>query len=63
MLKYVNKYGWPRSGDFADDAQQVLDACTWYYNRIWHSGINAIPLEVFFDYDNNRQNVIIKDYL
>jgi hypothetical protein len=63
MLKYVDKYGWPRSGDFADDAQQVLDACTWYYNRIWHSGINAIPFEVFFGYDDNRQKVVINDYL
>jgi hypothetical protein len=48
MLKYV---------------QQVLDACTWYYNRIWHSGINAIPFEVFYGYDDNRQNIVIKDYL
>jgi hypothetical protein len=40
MLNYIEKYGWPHSGshpkNLADDAQQVLDACTWYYNRIWH---------------------------
>jgi hypothetical protein len=62
MLKYINKYGWPRSDDFADDAQQVFDACTWYYNRIWHSDINAIPFEVFYGYDDNRQNIVFKDY-
>jgi hypothetical protein len=62
MLKYINKYGWPRSDDLADDAQQVLDACTWYYNRIWHSGINAIPFEVFYGYDDNRQNIVLNDY-
>jgi hypothetical protein len=62
MLKYIDKYGWPHSGNLVDDAQQVLDACTWYYNRIWHSGINAIPFEVFYGYDNNRQNIVLKDY-
>jgi hypothetical protein len=62
MLKYIEKYGWPSSGDLADDAQQVLDACTWYYNRILHKGINAIPFEVFFGYDDNRQRVSIQDY-
>jgi hypothetical protein len=62
MMKYVNKYGFPSSGDFADDIQQVLDACTWYYNRIWHTGINAIPFEVFFGYDDNRQNISFKHY-
>jgi hypothetical protein len=59
-------YGWPHSGDstadFADDAQQVLDACTWYYNRIWHKGINAIPFEVFYGFDDNRQKTILHDY-
>jgi diketogulonate reductase-like aldo/keto reductase len=34
MLKYIDKYGWPSSGDLADDVQQVLDACTWYYNHL-----------------------------
>jgi hypothetical protein len=48
MLKYIEKYGWPNSGDLDDDAQQVLDACAWYYNRIWHKGINAIPFEVLY---------------
>jgi hypothetical protein len=62
MMKYIYKYGFPSSGDFADDIQQVLDACTWYYNRIWHKGINAIPFEVFFGYDDNRQNIMFKDY-
>jgi hypothetical protein len=62
MMKYIDKYGWPSSGDLADDAQQVLDACTWYYNRIWHKGINTIPFEVFFGYDDNRQNIVINDY-
>jgi hypothetical protein len=62
MLKYINKYGWPRSDDFADDVQQVLDACTWYYNRIWHSGINAIPFKVFYGYDDNRQNIVLNDH-
>jgi hypothetical protein len=62
MMKYINKYGWPSSDDFENDVQQVLDACTWYYNRIWHSGINAIPFEVFFGYDDNRQNITFKYY-
>jgi hypothetical protein len=62
MMKYIEKYGWPSSGDLADDAQQVLDACTWYYNRIWHTGINAIPFEVFHGHDDNRQKTVIKDY-
>jgi hypothetical protein len=62
MLKYIEKYGWPSSGDLADDAQQVLDACTWYYNCIWHTGINVIPFEVFYGYDDNRQKTTIKDY-
>jgi hypothetical protein len=62
MMKYINKYGWPSSGDLADDAQQVLDACTWYYNRIWHKGINTIPFEVFYGYDDNRQNIVMNDY-
>jgi hypothetical protein len=61
-MRYVNKYGFPSSGDFADDIQQVLDACTWYYNRIWHTGINAVPIEVFFRYDDNRQKIFFKDY-
>jgi hypothetical protein len=62
MMKYVNKYGFPSSDDFADDIQQVLDACTWYYNRIWHKGINAIPFEVFFGFDDNRQRVFLNEY-
>jgi hypothetical protein len=40
----------------------VLDACTWYYNRIWHKGINAIPFEVFFGYDDKRQRIFFKEY-
>jgi hypothetical protein len=62
IMKYIEKYGWPSSGDLADDVQQVLDACTWYYNRIWHKGINAIPYEVFHGYDDNHQKTTIKDY-
>jgi hypothetical protein len=62
MMRYVNIYGFPSSSDFADDIQQVLDACTWYYNRIWHTGINAIPFEVFFGYDDNRQKIFFKEY-
>jgi hypothetical protein len=62
MMKYIYKYGFPSSGDFADDIQQVLNACTWYYNRIWHKGINAIPFEVFFGYDDNRQKIVLQDY-
>jgi hypothetical protein len=62
MMKYVNKWGWPSSENFADDVQQVLDACTWYYNRIWHTGINAIPFEVFRGYDDNRQKNTFKHY-
>jgi hypothetical protein len=61
-MKYINKYGWPSSDILDDDAQQVLDACTWYYNRIWHKGINAIPFEVFYGFDNNRQKIVFKDY-
>jgi hypothetical protein len=61
-MKYIYKYGFPSSDDFADDAQHVLDACTWYYNRIWHKGINAIPFEVFFGYDDNRQKIVLHDY-
>jgi hypothetical protein len=34
----------------------------WYYNRIWHKGINAIHFEVFFGFDDKRQNIIINDY-
>jgi hypothetical protein len=30
--------------------------------RIWHKGINAIPFEVFFGYDDNRQRIFFKDY-
>jgi hypothetical protein len=62
MLKYINNYGWPDSGDLADDAQQVLDAYTWYYNRIWYKVINSIPFEVFFGYDDNRQRIFFKEY-
>jgi hypothetical protein len=62
MIKYLYKYGFPDSGNLEDDVQQVLDACTWYYNRIWHKGINAIPFEVFFGYDDNRQKVVLNDY-
>jgi hypothetical protein len=62
MMKYIEKWGWPSSGDLANDAQQVLDACTWYYNRIWHTGINAIPFEVFHGYDQNRQKNTFKHY-
>jgi hypothetical protein len=62
MMKYIYKYGFPDSGNLEDDVQQVLDACTWYYNRIWHKGINAIPFEVFFGYDDNRQKVVLQDY-
>jgi hypothetical protein len=62
MMKYVNKYGFPDSNNLKEDAQQVLDACTWYYNRIWHTGINAVPFEVFFGYDDNRQNISFKNY-
>jgi hypothetical protein len=62
MMKYIYKYGFPDSGNLEDDVQQVLDACTWYYNRIWHKGINAIPFEVFFGYDDNRQRIVLQDY-
>jgi hypothetical protein len=62
MLKYVELYGWPYSGNFADDAQQVLDACTWYYNRIWHKGINAVPFEVLYGFDDNRQNTTLHTF-
>jgi hypothetical protein len=41
IMKYIEKYGWPSSGDLTDDAQQVLDACTWYYNR---NGTKALML-------------------
>jgi hypothetical protein len=61
-MKYIDRYGWPLSVDLADNAQQVLDACTWYYNRIWHKGINDIPFEIFHGYDENRQRTVIKDY-
>jgi hypothetical protein len=71
MLKYIDIYGWPTtfgrvqsttSGDLESDCQQVLDACTWYYNRIWHLGINAIPFEVFNGFDLNRQKTKIIKY-
>jgi hypothetical protein len=62
MMKYIYKYGFPDSGNLEDDVQQVLDACTWYYNRIWHKGINAIPFEVFFGYDDNRQKIVFNEY-
>jgi hypothetical protein len=62
MMKYIYKYGFPDSDNLEDDVQQVLDACTWYYNRIWHTGINAIPFEVFFGYDDNRQKIVLDDY-
>jgi hypothetical protein len=63
MLKYIDIYGWPYSGYLPDDAQQVLDACVWYYNRIWHKGINAIPYEVFHAYDLNRQKLLFTNIL
>jgi hypothetical protein len=62
MMKYVNKWGWPSSESFSDDAQQVLDACTWYYNGIWHTGINAMTFEVFHGYDDNSQKNTFKHY-
>jgi hypothetical protein len=62
MPKYIDIYGWPYSSNLPDDAQQVLDACVWYYNRIWHKGINAIPYEVFHAYDLNRQKTIVHKY-
>lgn len=62
MLKYIDIYGWPTSGDLESDCQQVLDACTWYYNRVWHLGINAIPFEVFNGFDLNRQKTKIIKY-
>jgi hypothetical protein len=34
----------------------------WYYNRIFHKGINAIPYEVFHAYDINRQNIVVHRY-
>jgi hypothetical protein len=43
-----------------NDAQQVLNACVWYYNRVWHKGINAIPFEVSHAYNLNQQDIVKK---
>jgi hypothetical protein len=54
MLKYIDTHEWPFSDHLPNDAQQVLDVCIWYYNRVWHKSINAISFEVFYAYDVNR---------
>ncbi|MCS7317962.1 MAG: hypothetical protein NZZ41_06635 [Candidatus Dojkabacteria bacterium] len=43
------------SGNLQNDVQQVLDSCSWFYNRRWHNGIKAIPFEVFHGIDINHQ--------
>ncbi|MCS7318285.1 MAG: hypothetical protein NZZ41_08285, partial [Candidatus Dojkabacteria bacterium] len=58
ILKYIYKYGWPKTNDMKKDAQKVLDACTWYYNRKFHSSIKSTPKEVFFGNDFSRQKII-----
>jgi hypothetical protein len=53
---------WRRACGAGPPISYTTDACTWYYNRIWHTGINAIPFEVFHGYDDNRQKNTFKHY-
>ncbi|MCS7318182.1 MAG: DDE-type integrase/transposase/recombinase [Candidatus Dojkabacteria bacterium] len=62
ILRYINQYGWPMSGNLQEDAQQVLDSCSWFYNRRWHTRIKAIPFEVFHGMDLNHQKKHEKIY-
>jgi hypothetical protein len=59
ILRYIYKYGWPKSENECDDVQQVLDACTWFYNHKFLHVIKAMPYDVFHSTDESRQKITI----